>query len=146
MRLQPAGRGAGNPLRAALDWLARSPGRAFLVIFVVSFSIQGFFLTKVAERYIRPHTRWEQQAIAVSLAKDNTLIVWETDTGAERFTLADHPAEVWGCNLSADGSTIAPAPQAIWRLPTVAEAVRSMARHGQNSAGVWEAESMWSGV
>ena len=31
-------------------------------------SIQGFFLTKVPERFIRPNTQWELQAIAVSLA------------------------------------------------------------------------------
>jgi 4-amino-4-deoxy-L-arabinose transferase-like glycosyltransferase len=60
---------ADNPLRTALDWLARKPWRAFLIIFILSFSIQSFFLTKVSERYIRPHTRWEQQAIAVSLAE-----------------------------------------------------------------------------
>jgi hypothetical protein len=29
----------------------------------------------------------------------------------------------------------------IWRLPTVDEAVRSMARHGQNSGGVWNEET-----
>jgi hypothetical protein len=40
--------------------------------------------------------------------------------------------------LSADGRTLAAAPQEIWRLPTVEEAVRSMARHGQNCAGVWD--------
>ena len=32
-------------------------------------------------------------------------------------------------------------PQHIWRLPTVDEAVRSMARQGQNSGGVWAAET-----
>jgi hypothetical protein len=64
-----AERDTGNPLGAALNWLARKPWRASLIIFVISFSIQGFFLTKVAPRYIRPHTRWEQQAIAVSLAE-----------------------------------------------------------------------------
>jgi hypothetical protein len=58
-----------NPLRTALEWLARKPWRAFLIIFTLSFSIQCFFLTKVAERYIRPHTRWEAPAIAVSLAE-----------------------------------------------------------------------------
>ncbi|MBW7885015.1 MAG: DUF1566 domain-containing protein, partial [Caldilineaceae bacterium] len=42
-------------------------------------------------------------------------------------------------HLSEDGLTRAPTPQHIWRLPTVDEAVRSMARHGQNSAGVWDA-------
>ena len=42
--------------------------------------------------------------------------------------------------LDEDGLTPASAPQHIWRLPTVDEAVRSMARHGQNSGGVWDAE------
>lgn len=59
---------ADNPLRTALDWLARKPWRAFFIIFAFSFAIQAFFLTKVSERYIRPHTRWEIQAVAVSLA------------------------------------------------------------------------------
>jgi hypothetical protein len=43
--------------------------------------------------------------------------------------------------LDEDGLTPASAPQHIWRLPTVDEAVRSMARHGQNSGGVWDAEN-----
>ena len=44
-------------------------------------------------------------------------------------------------HLDEDGLTPAPAPQHIWRLPTVGEAMRSMARHGQNSDGVWDAEN-----
>jgi hypothetical protein len=55
--------------RASLDPLVRKPWRAFLILFVISFSIQSFFLTKVSERYVRPHTRWELQAVAVSLAE-----------------------------------------------------------------------------
>ena len=43
-------------------------------------------------------------------------------------------------HLDEDGLTPASAPQHIWRLPTVDEAVRSMAHHGQNSGGVWDAE------
>ena len=43
--------------------------------------------------------------------------------------------------LSEDGLTIASNPQHIWRLPTVDEAVRSMARHGINSSGVWGVET-----
>jgi hypothetical protein len=39
--------------------------------------------------------------------------------------------------LTADGKSIASTPQDIWRLPTVDEVVRSMARHGTNSGGVW---------
>jgi len=44
--------------------------------------------------------------------------------------------------LSEDGLTIAPTTQNIWRLPTVDETVRSMARHGQNSGGVWDVETL----
>jgi len=43
-------------------------------------------------------------------------------------------------HLSEDGLTSTPGSQNIWRLPTVEEAVRSMARHGQNCGGVWDAE------
>ncbi len=39
--------------------------------------------------------------------------------------------------LEQDGKTLSGVPQNIWRLPTVEEAVRSMARHGANSGGVW---------
>ncbi|MGD8464218.1 MAG: DUF1566 domain-containing protein [Anaerolineae bacterium] len=44
-------------------------------------------------------------------------------------------------HLSQDGLTLAPEAQHIWRLPAVDEAVRSLARHGQNSGGVWDAQS-----
>jgi len=43
-------------------------------------------------------------------------------------------------NLSADGLALESTPQKIWRLPTIDEAVRSIARHGQNSGGAWNAE------
>jgi hypothetical protein len=41
-------------------------------------------------------------------------------------------------SLSEDGKTLASEPQDIWRLPSVEEAVRSMARHGKNCGGVWD--------
>jgi formate dehydrogenase (NADP+) beta subunit len=40
--------------------------------------------------------------------------------------------------LNAEGTALSSAPQNIWRLPTVDEAVRSAARHGQNAGGVWD--------
>jgi hypothetical protein len=40
--------------------------------------------------------------------------------------------------LTEDGKSLASTPQNIWRLPTVDEAVRSMARHGKNCGGVWD--------
>ncbi|UCF41478.1 MAG: hypothetical protein JSW43_03865 [Gemmatimonadota bacterium] len=50
-------------------WLTRSPWRSFLVLFLLSFAIRGFFLTKVSERYVLPHARWETMAIATSLVQ-----------------------------------------------------------------------------
>lgn len=41
-------------------------------------------------------------------------------------------------HLSADGTAVLDRPQDVWRLPTVDEAVRSMARHGENCGGVWD--------
>ena len=46
--------------------------------------------------------------------------------------------------LTEDGKTLADTPQNIWRLPTVDEAVRSMARHGQNCGGRWDPEKKWA--
>lgn len=43
--------------------------------------------------------------------------------------------------LSADGTTLSPEPQGIWRLPSVDEAVRSLALHNQNSGGIWNGDS-----
>ncbi len=40
--------------------------------------------------------------------------------------------------LTKNGKSLADTPQNIWRLPTVEEAVRSMARHGKNCNGVWD--------
>lgn len=54
---------------AALDRLANRPGRAFLVLFALSLSVQGLVLTKIPREAIRPDTRWEAPAIAVALAE-----------------------------------------------------------------------------
>lgn len=40
--------------------------------------------------------------------------------------------------LDQAGNTLASQPQNIWRLPSVDEAVRSMALHAENSLGVWD--------
>ena len=43
--------------------------------------------------------------------------------------------------LTEDDKSLASTLQDIWRLPTVDEAVRSMARHGKNCSGVWNPET-----
>jgi hypothetical protein len=56
---------------------------------------------------------------------------WRGPTWEEARTTCQH--------LTGDGSSLASSPRNIWRLPTVEEAVRSMARHGANCGGVWDA-------
>ena len=61
---------AGAP--RTVERLAESRRWSFVLIFVLSFGVQSFFLTRVPEKYIVPHTRWEMQAVAVSLAENGT--------------------------------------------------------------------------
>jgi hypothetical protein len=58
-----------NPLRTFVDWLTRSQWRSFAIIFVLAFAIRGFLLTRVPDRYVIPHTRWEMEATAYALAE-----------------------------------------------------------------------------
>jgi len=52
-----------------------------------------------------------------------------------------HEAQQVCQQLDENGLTLAPVQQYIWRLPTVEEAVRSMARQGLNSGGEWDPET-----
>jgi hypothetical protein len=58
-----------TPLRTAIAWMAQSSLRAFVLIFLLGFSIRLFFLMKVSERGILPHARWEDTAIATALGE-----------------------------------------------------------------------------
>jgi len=58
-----------DSLREIVTWIARSPRRSFLIIFVLAFSVRGFFLSKAPERYVRPHDNWEMEAVAMALAE-----------------------------------------------------------------------------
>ena len=58
-----------DSLRDFVNWIARSPSRSFFIIFLLAFSIRGFFLSKVPERYVRPHDRWEMEAVATALVE-----------------------------------------------------------------------------
>ncbi|MEE9185140.1 MAG: hypothetical protein V3U39_11805 [Acidimicrobiia bacterium] len=58
-----------DSLRDFVNWIARSPRRSFFIIFLLAFSIRGIFLSKVPERYVRPHDRWEIEAVATALVE-----------------------------------------------------------------------------
>ncbi len=42
----------------------------------------------------------------VSIAKDNSLTVWDSDTGTIHLNLTDHEADLWGCDINAEGDVI----------------------------------------
>jgi WD40 repeat protein len=46
-------------------------------------------------------------SLAVAVGKDNTITVWEIETGIQRFSLLEEQSDVWGCAISGDGSTLA---------------------------------------
>jgi hypothetical protein len=65
-------------------------------------------------------------------------LLWAGEgAGWPREGVTWHEAQGLCRHLSADGRSLAETPQNLWRLPTVDEAVRSMARHGVNSGGLW---------
>jgi hypothetical protein len=69
-------------------------------------------------------------------------LVWAGEgNGWPRAGVTWHEAVRRCQHLSEDGRTSAESPPNIWRLPTVEEAVRSMARHGINSGGIWDEQT-----
>jgi len=56
-----------RPVGSAVDWIARSPVRAFILLFLLGLSVRVFSLATESERRILPHDRWEDTAIAISL-------------------------------------------------------------------------------
>ena len=92
---------------------------------------------------LRVSQRLDDGNLQARLVQGNGLsLVWAPDGPGWPRTGADWVEAQQVCQyLGQDGLTLAPVPQDVWRLPTVDEAVRSMARHGQNSGGVWDAES-----
>lgn len=78
MAASPTPPSRDGPVRPAPDqgavqtvasWLARSPLRLFLPIFLLAIGLRLFYLSKLPVDAISPNTRWEQEAIAVSLAE-----------------------------------------------------------------------------
>jgi hypothetical protein len=62
---------------------------------------------------------------------------WPDDTRGYTWGEADSIC----ASLTDDGKAVASTRQNIWRLPSVEEAVRSMARHGKNAGGSWDSVS-----
>ena len=126
----------------ALYWYGRPQPRKLAVSLAVGFPILTLIISGI-EPVLRVSQRIDDGNLQARIVNGNEVnLVWAPDgPGWPRTGANWHEAQRVCQNLSEDGLTLAPSPQNIWRLPTVDEAVRSMALHGQNSDGVWDAET-----
>ena len=125
-----------------LYWFGRPRPRKLAISLAIGLPMLTLILSGI-EPVIRVSQRIDDGNLQARLVQgDGVNLTWAPDgpgwprTGATWFE-----AQRVCQHLDEDGLTLAPASKLIWRLPTVDEAVRSMARHGQNSGGVWDVET-----
>jgi hypothetical protein len=125
----------------ALYWFGRPQPRKIAVSLAVGFPMLTLILAGIAP-VLRVSQRIDDGNLQARLVHGNEVdLIWAPDgPGWPRTGVNWHEAKQVCQHLNEDGLSLAVTPQDIWRLPTVDEAVRSMARHGQNSSGVWDAE------
>jgi hypothetical protein len=126
----------------ALYWFGRPQPRKVAVWLVIGLPILTLTIFGT-EPVLRVSQRIDDGNLQARLVQGNGVdLIWAPDGPGWPRTGADwYEAQQVCQHLDQDGLTSAPTPQHIWRLPTVDQAVRSSARHGQNSGGVWEAET-----
>jgi hypothetical protein len=95
------------------------------------------------EPVVRIARRVDDGNLQARLVKGNGVhLIWAAEgIGWPREGVTWHEALRRCQHLSEDGRTLAEGPQNVWRLPTLDETVRSMARHGVNSGGVWDGQT-----
>ena len=125
-----------------LYWFGRPHPRKTALFLAIGLPILTLTISGI-EPVLRVSHRIDDGNLQARVVHGNGVnLIWAPDgPGWPRIGTDWHKAQQVCRNLSEDGLTTAPSPQHIWRLPTVDEAVRSMARHGQNSGGVWDAET-----
>ncbi|UCC86077.1 MAG: hypothetical protein JSV81_14610 [Anaerolineales bacterium] len=125
----------------ALYWFGRPQPRKIAVSLAIGLPILTLIISGI-EPVLRVSQRIDDGNLQARLVYGNGVnLIWAADgPGWPRTGTNWYEAQQMCQRLSEDGLSVAAVPQHIWRLPTVDEAVRSMARHSQNSSGVWDAE------
>ena len=126
----------------SLYWFGRPKPRKVAIYLLVGLPLLTLILAGIAPA-VRVSQRVNDGNLQARLVSGNGVnLVWAPDgpgwphEGGSWVEAQDACAY-----LSEDGTSLAAAPQNIWRLPTVDGAVRSMARHGENSGGVWDGDA-----
>jgi hypothetical protein len=125
-----------------LYWFGHPRPRKIALSLAIGLPILTLIVSGI-EPVLRVSQRIDDGNLQARLVHGNGVnLIWAPDgPGWPRSGLNWHEAQEVCQYLGEDGLTSASVPQGIWRLPTVDEAVRSMARHGQNSRGVWDPET-----
>ncbi len=126
----------------ALYWFGRPQPRKLAVSLVVGLPLLTLIISGIGP-IRRVSQRINDGNLQARQVRGNGVnLIWAPDgPGWPQAGTNWHEAQRVCRYLNEDGLTISSQPLDIWRLPTADEAVRSMARHGQNSGGVWNAEN-----
>jgi len=125
----------------AMHWFGQPQPRKLAASLAVGLPLLTLIISGISPA-IRVSQRVNDGNLQARLVHGNEVdLVWAPDGPGWPHEGGDwHEAKLTCRHLSEDGLTLEPSPEDIWRLPNVDEAVRSMALHGQNSGGVWDAE------
>ena len=126
----------------AMYWIGRPQPRRLAVSLIVSLPMLTMIISGISP-VIRVSQRVNDGNLQARLVQGNGVaLIWAPDgPGWPREGGDWYEAQQVCQYLSEDGLTLATISQDSWRLPTVDEAVRSMALHGQNSGGEWNVET-----
>jgi len=124
----------------ALYWFGRPQPRRIALFLAAGLPLLTLVVSGLAPA-LRVSQRLDDGFLGARSVQGNGVdLVWAPEGPGWPLAGMNWQAAQQACQyLDQDGLALASAPQEIWRLPTVDEAVRSMARHGQNSGGLWDA-------
>ena len=126
----------------ALYWFGRPQPRNLAASLAVGLPILTLIISGIEPALRVPKRVNDGNLQARQVHGNGVDLIWAPDGPGWPRTGTDwHEAQRVCRHLSADGLASSAVPQHIWRLPSVDEAVRSMARRGENSAGVWDPEN-----
>ena len=125
-----------------LYWYGRPRPRKIAATLVAGLPMLTLIIFGI-EPVIRVSQRLDDGNLEARLVTGNDVsLIWAPDgPGWPREGGNWYEAQQVCQYLSEDGLALDSTPQNIWRLPTVDEAVGSMARNGQNSGGVLDEEA-----
>ena len=125
-----------------LYWFGRPQPRKVAISLALGLPVLTLIIAGTAP-VIRVSQRIDDGNLQARLVHGNEIeLIWAPDGPGWPRSGGDWQEARQTCQfLNDDGSALSSTAQNIWRLPTVDEAVRSMALHGQNSGGVWDSEN-----